>query len=58
MTRQEKKHMRGVGEFERYCLDIYLKYHVSQLRSLSEFEQTWWKLGQDIYNRNKEKIGA
>lgn len=40
-------------EFQKHCVEIYLKYHVSQLRSMSWAQQAWWKLGQKIYHENK-----
>lgn len=38
------------------CVDIYMKYHVSQLRHLPDKTQNEWLAGQRIYNENKPEV--
>lgn len=47
--------METLNEFQKYCVKIYLRNHVSELHELTEIRQAWWKLGQKIYNENKLK---
>ena len=40
---------------DKACIEIYLNYHVSELRGLSIIIVRAWNVGQDLYFNNTQR---